>query len=79
MTIGGILFIILAVIAAGMSGFLACLGALMGDPVVYNRLTASYWYGTLIGTIMSAEPRDTAVLAAFAAVACAGFGLALLV
>lgn len=80
MTIGGILFIVLAIVAASMSGLTACISFLIGDPVIYNRLTASYWYDTFIGTIiMSVGPRETAVLAAFAAVACTWIGLALLV
>lgn len=79
MTIGGILFIALAVIAAGVSGFAACIEFLIGDPVMYNRLTTSYWYDTPIGSIMSAGPRKFAVLAAFAAIACMWIGLALLV
>lgn len=78
MTIGGILFIALAVVAAGVSGFTACISFLI-DPVIYNRLTISYWYDTLIGAIMSVGPREVAVSAAFAAVVCVWIGLTMLV
>lgn len=79
MAIDGILFIALAVVAAGVSGFTACIGFLIGDPVIYNRLTMSYWYDTLIGAIMSVGPREVAVSAAFAAVVCVWIGLTMLV
>lgn len=79
MTIGGILFIALAVVAAGVSGFTACIGFLIGDLVICNRLTISHWYDTLIGAIMSVGPREVAVSAAFAAVVCVWIGLTMLV
>lgn len=77
--IGGILFMVLSVILASISGFSACLGILMGDPVMYNRLVSSYWYDTPIELFMSGGSREITMIAALCAVICFWIGLVCLV
>lgn len=77
--IGGILFMVLSVILASISGFSACLGILVGDPVMYNRLVSSYWYDTPMGLFVSKGPREITLIAALGAVICFWIGLIYLV
>lgn len=77
--IGGILFIVLSVVLAGISGFSACLGILTGDPVMYNRLSLAFWYDTLMGLFMSKGPREITMIAALGAVISFWVGLVCLV
>lgn len=77
--IGGILFIVLSVVLAGISGFSACLGILIGDPVMYNRLSLSFWYDTLMGLFMSKGSREITMIAALGAVISFWVGLVCLV
>lgn len=77
--IGGILFIVLSVVLAGISGFSACLGILIGGPVMYNRLSSSFWYDTLMGLFMSKGPREITMIAALGAVISFWVGLVCLV
>ena len=77
--IGGILFMVLSVVLAGILGFSACLGILMGDPVIYSRLVSSYWYNTPMGLFMSKGPREITMIAALCTVIGFWIGLVCLV
>lgn len=77
--IGGILFMVLSVVLAGILGFSACLGILISDPVMYNRLSSSFWYDTPMELFMSKGPREITMIAALGAVISFWIGLICLV